>query len=131
MIVLDTHALVWWVSGDPALSKTAGAAIAQEIPGGEIMVSCISVWEIAILVERQRLLLSMLIDRWCALVAEIQCVKFLAVDTATALRSVDLPGQFHRDPADRIIVATARQLAAPLVTKDHKIRSYPHVTTIW
>jgi PIN domain nuclease of toxin-antitoxin system len=55
----------------------------------------------------------------------------LPVDVDIALKSVHLPGQFHKDPADRMIVATARKLAVPLVTKDEKIRAYPHVKTIW
>jgi PIN domain nuclease of toxin-antitoxin system len=53
------------------------------------------------------------------------------VDVEVATKSVDLPGDFHKDPADRMIVATARKLAVPLVTKDDKIRAYAHVKTIW
>ena len=58
-------------------------------------------------------------------------MRFLPVDVEIATKSVELPGEFHKDPADRIIVATARKLAAPLITKDDKIRAYPHVKTIW
>jgi PIN domain nuclease of toxin-antitoxin system len=53
------------------------------------------------------------------------------VDTAIALASVALPGEFHKDPADRIIVATARALGAPVISADEKIRSYPHVRSVW
>ena len=131
MIVLDTHTLVWWVTGDPTLSKKAKNAIEQAQDGGTIIVSSISAWEIALLVERERLLLSMDVRSWLAIVAEIESVQFLPVDIDIALNSVDLPGEFHKDPADRMIVATARKLAMPLVTKDEKMRAYAHVKTIW
>ena len=131
MIVLDTHTLVWWVSGDPLLSKRARTAIECEQPDGDIVVSSISAWEIAMLVERGRLVLSMDVGSWLSTVAQIDAVHFLPVDVEVATKSVNLPGDFHKDPADRMIVATARKLAVPLVTKDDKIRAYAHVKTIW
>ncbi len=131
MIVLDTHVLVWWATGDPELSKKAKAAIEREKDGGEIIVSSISAWEIALLVERERLLLSMDVTSWLAMVGQIEAVRFVPVDVEIAVKSTSLPGTFHKDPADRIIVATARKLAVPLLTKDEKIRAYPHVKTIW
>jgi PIN domain nuclease of toxin-antitoxin system len=71
------------------------------------------------------------VNAWLSTVAEIEAVRFLPVDVEIATKSVELPGEFHKDPTDRIIVATARKLAAPLITKDDKIRAYPHVKTIW
>lgn len=131
MIVLDTHVLVWWVTGDPALSGNARTAIEHEQAGGEIVVSTISGWEIAMLVQREKLILSMEVGAWLATVARIDGVRFLPVDVDIAVKSVELPGEFHKDPADRMIVATARRLAVPLVTRDEKIRGYAHVKTIW
>jgi PIN domain nuclease of toxin-antitoxin system len=131
VIVLDTHALVWWVAGDTSLSKRAKNAIARELAGGEIVVSAISAWEITMLVAREKLVLTMDVDSWLRTVGEIEAVRFAPVDVEIASKSVALPGEFHGDPADRMIVATARKLAAPLVTKDAKIRSYAHVKTIW
>ena len=131
MIVLDTHALVWWVTGDAELSANARAAIKKELNGGEIIVSSISAWEIAMLVAREKLVLTVDVDAWLAAVAEIEVVRFVPVNNEIAVRSVSLPGEFHKDPADRMIVATARVLAVPLVTKDEKMRAYPHVKTIW
>jgi len=131
VIVLDTHTLVWWVTGDATLSKKAKSVIAREQDGGEIIISAISAWEITMLVEKDRLVLSMDVSSWLATVAGIECVKFFPVDVEIANKSVVLPGQFHKDPADRMIVATARKLAVPVVTKDEKIQSYPHVKTIW
>lgn len=131
MIILDTHTLVWWVANDPTLSKKAKAVIEHELVGGEIMVSAISAWEIAMLVERERLVLSMDVGSWLVTVSAIEAVHFAPIDSEIAVKSVELPGEFHHDPADRMIVATARKLAAPLVTKDEKIRAYAHVKTIW
>ena len=131
MIVLDTHALVWWVSGDAELSANARAAIKKELNGGEIIVSSISAWEIAMLVAREKLVLTVDVDAWLAAVAEIEVVRFVPVNDEIAVKAVSLPGEFHKDPADRMIVATARILAIPLVTKDEKMRAYPHVKTIW
>jgi len=74
---------------------------------------------------------SMDVENWLATVQQIPGVKFAPVDVDISVKSVQLPGEFHRDPADRLIVATARKYAAPLVTKDPKIRAYAHVKTIW
>jgi PIN domain nuclease of toxin-antitoxin system len=131
VIVLDTHALVWWVTADPNLSKKAKTAIDRELNGGEIVISAISAWEIAMLVEREKLVLSMDVGSWLSTVQSIEGVRFVPVDPETAVKSVVLPGEFHKDPADRMIVATARKFAVPLVTKDEKIRTYAHVKTIW
>jgi PIN domain nuclease of toxin-antitoxin system len=131
VIVLDTHTLIWWVTSDAALSKKAKTAIERERAGGEIIVSAISAWEIAMLVERETLAFSMDVENWLATVQHIPGVRFAPVDVDISVKSVQLPGEFHKDPADRLIVATARKLAAPLVTKDLKIRAYAHVKTIW
>ena len=83
------------------------------------------------LVNRGRLDLTMDIEEWLTVVGQIEAVRFVPVDNEIGLKSVELPGDFHKDSADRLIVATARKLAAPLVTADDKIRAYPHVQTIW
>lgn len=131
MIVLDTHTLLWWVNGDALLSKKARTAIERERGNGDIVVSSISAWEISLLVKRERLSFSMDVESWLATVSDIEALRFVPVDTEIALKAVELPGEFHKDPADRMIVATARTLAAPLITKDQKIRDYEHVKTIW
>lgn len=83
------------------------------------------------LVAKGRIALSMDIAEWLSVVKQIEAVSFVPVDNDIAVKSVELPGTFHKDPADRIIVATARKLAAPLVTADDKIRDYPHVRVLW
>ena len=119
------------MTGDATLSKKAKTAINHELDGGDILVSTISAWEIAILVEREKLQLTMEVESWLATVAQIEAVRFVPVDVEIATKSVNLPGEFHKDPADRMIVATARKFAVPLITKDEKIRTYGHVKTIW
>ncbi|KAG0161834.1 hypothetical protein DFQ30_005343, partial [Apophysomyces sp. BC1015] len=106
--------------------KKAKITIERELNGGRIIIAAISAWEIAMLVERDKLVLSMDVGSWLAAVAEIEAVCFMPVDIEIAVKSVELPGEFHKDSADRMIVATARKLAAPLVTKDEKIRAYAH-----
>ncbi|MER8382499.1 type II toxin-antitoxin system VapC family toxin [Mesorhizobium sp. M0142] len=130
--MLDTHVLVRWVGGETdLLSEPALRAIERERLGGEILISSISAWEIAMLVSRGRLLLSMDVGEWLATVSKLEKLSFISVDNEIAVTSTELPGEFHKDPADRIIVATSRKFAAPLVTADHKLRDYRYVKTIW
>lgn len=130
MILLDTHVLIWWVNGDHhRLSDAALAAI--ESQGQERLVSAISCWEVAMLVQRGRLGLSIDCDRWLALLAAIPAVRLLPLQPSVAVAATRLPGTFHPDPADRFLVAQARDLAIPLVTADSKIRAYPHLQCLW
>lgn len=132
MIVLDTHVLIWWASGqDDQLSSKASEAINRELNEGEILISSITAWEIATLVSKGRLSMTMDVSSWLNTVGQIEGVRYIPVDNDIGVKSTELPGEFHKDPADRIIVATARKLAAPLITADEKILNYPHVRTIW
>jgi PIN domain nuclease of toxin-antitoxin system len=133
LIVLDTHVLLWWANGDSQLSSKAKKTIQREQSSAEglILVSAISAWEIAMLVEKGRLTLTMSVDDWLAAVGEIEPLRLVPVDAHVAVEATRLPGEFHKDPADRIIVALARQLNASLVTADEKIRAYKPVRTVW
>lgn len=132
MIVLDTHALVWWVNGDARLSLTAKSAIEDALAGsGQVLVSAITAWEIAMLVERDRIALAMDLDEWLRSVESIEGVSMVPITPQVAVQSVTLPGEFHKDPADRMIVALAREQNAPVVTADEKIHRYPHVRWVW
>ncbi|MES9854500.1 MAG: type II toxin-antitoxin system VapC family toxin [Candidatus Thiodiazotropha sp. L084R] len=132
MIVLDTHVLLWWVSGDKSLSSNASKAIKDTLDNdGEVIVSSISAWEISMLIDKGRLILSMDVESWLDEVKQIDGVRFVPVDNEIGIKSTVLPGEFHKDPADRMIVATARKLAVSLVTADEKIRDYEHVKTVW
>jgi PIN domain nuclease of toxin-antitoxin system len=132
VIVLDTHALLWWVEDDTAkLSARAKREILSERAAGGIIVSSITAWEIALLVSKQRLALTIDIGVWLAKVARVDGLQFVPVDNDIAVAAVNLPGEIHRDPADRIIVATARHYNASLVSGDRQLRAYPHVNTVW
>lgn len=132
LIVLDTHILLWWVGGEEGtLSAPAKAAIEKELADGRIFVSSASAWEVAILAARRRIGLSSDVRAWLDTVGEIDAVRFVPIDNEIAVRSTQLGDDFHRDPADRYIVATSQKLGAPLVTADRKIREYRGVQTIW
>lgn len=131
MIVLDTHALIWWVDNPAHLSSAARKAIEQVITKKTVYASCFSSWEIAVLVERRRLHLALDVRDWLARCEALPFLEFVPVSNAIAVESVRLPDFSHADPADRIIVSTAMSLGARLVTKDEKIRAYRHVQTIW
>ena len=132
MIVLDTHVLLWWMSGDAKLSLKAKRAIAKhQAQDRSILISSISAWEIGMLVNRGRLTLNMDVDSWLSEVEKIPAVEFVPVDNSVGVKSTCLPGEFHKDPADRLIVALARHTSFPLITADEKILAYKHVKTIW
>jgi len=132
LIVLDTHALLWWVNDDKKLSPTARKTIRSTLNKGEdVLVSSITAWEITMLASKGRLTLTMDVSEWLTSTATIEGVRYVPVDNEIAIHSVNLPGVFHPDPADRMITALARRYNVPLVTADEKIRGYKHVKTIW
>ena len=131
MIVLDTHSWVWWANGSDELSRAARTRTEAALREDRLLVSSISVWEVAMLVERGRLRLAIAVDEWVGQAERIPGLRFVPVTNAIALRSMQLPGRFHKDPADRIIVATALSHGATVVTRDDRIRGYEHVRTVW
>jgi PIN domain nuclease of toxin-antitoxin system len=132
LIVLDTHALIWWVNEDARLVPKARAAIDDMLgAGGQVLVSAITAWETALLVQRGRLALAMDIDEWLRAVESVEGISFVPITPQVAVHSVNLPGQFHQDPADRLIVALARESNALLITADEKIQRYEHVRWLW
>ena len=129
MIVLDTHAWVWWTIDPNRLSETQR----QEIISNEddvIGVSAISCWEVAKLCEYRRLELPIELSEWFSAALRYPGISLLALTPEIAIESTKLPGVFHRDPADQIIVATARVSHCPLLTSDDKIVGYPHVQVV-
>jgi PIN domain nuclease of toxin-antitoxin system len=131
VIVLDTHTLLWWVNDPTALSRPAKKAIDAAVKSNSVFASCISSWEIALLVERGRLRLALDVRDWLSRCESLPFLSFVALNNAIAVESVRLPDFPHADPVDRIIAATALSLGAALVTKDAKLRDYPHLKTIW
>jgi len=131
VIVLDTHAWVWFVSNPELVSRTAKEAVDASIEKKEVFVSSISAWEVALLVDKGRLKLTMDVIEWIGKSEKLPFLTFLPVDNAIAVKSVALPEPLHQDPADRIIIATAITIGAPVVTKDQKILDYPYAKGIW
>lgn len=125
MIILDTHVWVWWVDGGSRLPQSYLVLI-QAKAGNGLGVCAISCWEVAKLVELGRLHLAVPVDQWLTQALRPP-VQLLPLSPEIAVESTQLPGAFHRDPADQLIVATARVYDCPLVTLDRSIRAYPHV----
>lgn len=130
MIVLDTHAWLWWLHEPERLSAKARKAILAA-EHTTIAVSAISVWEVAVKTQLGKLAIPMDIFEWFEVARRYPGTVIEPVTPQDAIASTLLPGEFHRDPADRIIVAVARRHAAPLVTCDRRIIAYPHVETLW
>lgn len=131
MIVLDTHAWIWWVGSPDLLSPQARSTIDVAMAEKSLFVSSISAWEVAMLVSKGRLQLTLDVRDWIARCEALPFLTFVPVDNAIAVQATRLVNWVHADPADRIIVSTALSLGAEVVSKDEKIRAYPYVKTIW
>lgn len=131
MIVLDTHVWVWWVHGDAQITPSSQARVIAEFEADTTGVSAISCWQVSKLVEHNRLELSRPLNEWLNLAPNYPGVRLIELSPEISVASTRLPGSFHRDPADRIIVATALLNDCPLVTSDQKIVSYEHVETVF
>ena len=119
--VLDTHAWIWWVEHDTRLGRAALEAL-DGLPGdNRPFLSDISLWEMAMLVEKGRLTLTVPIEEWFEATAHPRSVRIMPITPLIAAKVAGLPSSFHRDPADRVIVATCQALDAPLLTRDRLI----------
>ena len=126
MIVLDTSALLYWTLDPTQLSLKARQAIEQ---AEKIVISSISVWEIALKVKRHKLILPLTITDYVERLQRLEALEILPVDVQTWLDNLDLPWE-HRDPADRTIVALATRFGCSLITSDQAIADY-YSQTIW
>jgi PIN domain nuclease of toxin-antitoxin system len=116
--LLDTHAWVWWVDRDRRLGRAALDALDGLPSDARPFLSDISLWEVAMLVEQGRLGFTLPLEEWLESAAHPRSVRVVPVSPAIAAQVAALPTSFHRDPADRIIVATSRTLDVPLLTRD-------------
>ena len=130
-ILLDTHAWIWWVTDDRRLSKTARLAIAKGESRNALWLSPISVWEVAKKVEKNQLILDRPLDDWLDLATATRGLQMADLSRHVLVESCRLPAGFAGDPADQIIVATARDREATLITRDERLHDYAHVRTLW
>ncbi len=128
MIVLDTHTWIWWISAPESLSEAQRIAVDES--RDSLIVSAISVWEVAKLVELGRLELDRPVLEWIFSALNVPGVRVQHLTPEIIVDSTALPGDFHRDPADQLIVATARTLGVPVVTSDRKIVAYRAVESV-
>jgi PIN domain nuclease of toxin-antitoxin system len=129
--LLDTHAWVWWVTEDRRLSAVARRAIERSQAKGDLSLSLISVWEVAKKVEKAQLVLDRPLDQWLELALARPGLNLAELTRPILVESCKLPPAFHGDPADQLLVATARDCDAVIITKDARIRAYAHVRSVW
>ena len=129
--LLDTHAWLWWVTEDRRLSQRAKATIQKSQREDALWLSLISMWEIGKKVEKDQLVLDRPLDQWLDLATTLSGLHLAELTRPILVESCQLPRPFPGDPADQIIVATARHHEAVVVTKDRRIQDYSHVRSIW
>lgn len=123
-LLLDTHVWLWLVNADPGLSMRVRRAITITAAESRVLVSAISVWEVGMLEAKGRIRLGKDCEAWVREALSLPGLRLVPVDDRVAVSSTRLPGSFHGDPADRMLVATARALDATLVTRDGPILTY-------
>ena len=124
-LLLDTHVWIWLHDGGDRLGKSpALGKIESARDNGGVLVSIISVWEIGMLVAKNRLRLRNDVGHWTTSGLEKPGMRLQGMSVGVAIQATRLPGEFHPDPADQILVATARELDIPIVTADAKILAY-------
>lgn len=130
-VLLDTHAWLWYSAEPEKLSDAARETIQREKGRRGLILSVISCWEIAKLVQKSKLKFSIPCRDWISSALQMAGVSLCALTPEIAVESTELPGSFHGDPADQIIVATARTMGIAILSKDRKILDYPHVPSLW
>ena len=119
--LLDTHAWIWWIDQDPRLGAST-IAVLDALPRDQRPFLCdISLWEVAMLVERGRIELDLPLAEWLDAAAHPRSVQVVSITPPIAAAVAALPDSFHRDPADRLIVATSRALGIPVLSHDRLI----------
>ncbi len=130
MIILDTHIWIWWVDENPKLKDPHREQISEFEHEG-LGVSAISCWEIAKSVAKGRLEFSLPVAEWFEIALAQTNTHLIPLLPIISVESTQLPGKFHQDPADEIIVATARVHNSPLAKYDSKISKYDHVRSFF
>ncbi|NOY70136.1 MAG: type II toxin-antitoxin system VapC family toxin [Deltaproteobacteria bacterium] len=130
MLLLDTHVWWWSLTEPERLSATVIKTIKQTKPYQRAIAS-ISIWEFAMMAVKKRIELKISASKWLFRAIHDTGLRVIELSPEIAVESCSLPGDFHKDPADRIIVATARVHNLSLLTKDRKILDYPNVKAVW
>ena len=130
MIIFDTHTWIWSNSATDALSNKVKKLI-KKTPTDQRAVASISIWEFAMLASKGRINVKIDPKIWLDNAIKKTGIRIIEISPEIAVESCNLPGDFQNDPADRIIVATARIENMTLLTKDRKIIEYPHVNAVW
>jgi PIN domain nuclease of toxin-antitoxin system len=133
MILLDTHVLIWLIEADLRLGTRANGTIERSRAADGALIATISLWETAMLVDKRKAVLSRDVRSWFDAVLAAPGFSLADVTVAIGTDAGSLPGNIHGDPADRLIIATARALGCPVLTADRKILHYAkagHVGTI-
>lgn len=120
--LIDTHIWLWWVEGTSDLTRAERRALDSLPTTDRPKVSVISFWEVSLLVQSGRYTPGRRLDDWLKLAAGPDTIELVQIGKTIARELFELPRSFHRDPADRIIIATARALRLPLLTHDDRIR---------
>jgi PIN domain nuclease of toxin-antitoxin system len=128
--LLDTHVLLWWLEDRRRLVSPHRRVIGKADPGRPLGISDISLWEIAVLHELRRIRLTLPLGDWLEKATAQPLIQRHGISPAIAAEVASLPATFHRDPVDRIIVATARVLGATLLTSDERIAESGIVRTL-
>lgn len=122
-LLLDTHAAVWLVAG-VALQEDGRTAVRSALADGGLLFSAVSAWEIGLLVAKGRLHFSVSPHQWISHLLRQPGMMGLPLSIGAAVESSHLPGDFHADPADRLLVASARVEAVTILTRDRRILDY-------
>jgi PIN domain nuclease of toxin-antitoxin system len=130
MILLDTH-VWWWSLVEPERLSNEVVAMIRGAKTDERFIASISIWEFAMMVAKKRIDLKSSPARWLSQAIDISGITLIDLSPDIAVDACNLPGSFHKDPADRIIVASARVHNLDLLTRDRKILTYAHVRSIW
>ncbi|MFD1142805.1 type II toxin-antitoxin system VapC family toxin [Larkinella insperata] len=126
MILLDTHIWIWWIQAPERLKPTT-LQFLDGLPPSDIFINAISCWELAKLVEKNRIDLSESVSGWLTNAIDYSGITVIPLERSIILDACNLPGEFHNDPADQLIVATSRVKNLPLLTADGKILTYRFV----
>ena len=124
MILIDTQALVWLIEANARLGSEAKMVVEQERADEGVMIAPISAWEAAMLVDKGKIALSRPVAAWFEAVLTESGFDLAELTVAIGADAGSLPGSIHGDPADRLIIATARALGCPLLTSDRAILAY-------